>query len=98
MYKNFDICTKFQKIMYLQIFKGECIKKNIFIFLLKNVYIFLVIIICWLPFFFLKNDQFFFELFYFIFYFEKIFIFTCLSIFQWGEDLHSAGRDSNEIF
>jgi len=46
MYKNFDICTKFQKIMYLQIFEGEYIYKNIFIFLFKNVYIFLVIIIC----------------------------------------------------
>ena len=72
--------------------------KNIFIFLFKNVCIFLVIIICWLLFFFLKNDWCFFELFYFIFYFKKIFILPCLSIFQWGEDLHSAGRVSNEIF
>ena len=53
MYKNFFLIKKkvtyvqkFQKIMYLQIFKGDCIYKNIFIFLLKNVYMFLVIIIC----------------------------------------------------
>jgi len=97
MYKNLDICTKFQKIIYLQIFKGEYIYKNIYIFLFEYVYIFLVINICWLPFFFLKNDWFFFS--YFISYFIlRNFIFPCLSIFQWGEDLHSAGRVSNEIF
>jgi len=44
------------------------------------VYIFIVIIICWLPFFFLKNDRLFFELFYFIFYFKKI-LFSLVFLF-----------------
>jgi len=34
--QKFDICTKFQKIMYVQIFKGGCICKNIFIFSFKK--------------------------------------------------------------
>jgi len=38
MYKNLIYVQKFQKIMYLQILKGGCICKNIFIFSFKKMF------------------------------------------------------------
>jgi len=59
--------------------KETVLKKYIY-FSFKNVYIFLVIIICWLPFFFLKNDQFFLN--YFISYFiSRKFLFSLVFLF-----------------
>ena len=79
--KKSNTCTKI--LIYVQNFKKnlkETVLKKYIYFSFKNVYIFLVIIICWLPFFFLKNDQFFLNDFisYFIsrkFLFSLVFLF-----------------------
>jgi len=47
MYTNFNICTQFQRIMYLQISKGECIY-NFFFKNFKCVYV-------WKIFFFMRK-------------------------------------------